>query len=199
MNDKPGIREQARQRTHDALVKAARALFAEKGYHATGTHEIVAAAGVSRGALQHHFPRKEDLFLAVFHAVERDLMAPPPDTGPAIAEPAGWESFRRSIHAFLASAATPEVQRILLIDGPAVLGWAEWRRLEAQYGLGTVCAAVEQGIAVGAIRAQAAEPLSHLILAAIDEAALMVANARFPDQAIADARLALDTLLDSLT
>lgn len=192
-----GIRAAKAEETRHALVGAARRLFAEKGFHATGTPEIVALAGVTRGALQHHFARKEDLFIAVFEQVEQDMIAAA-QAAETAEQGARWSGMKANLDAFLAAAARPEVQRILLIDGPAVLGWAEWRRLEAHYGLGLIEQAVEDGIAAGLIRAQPSRPLAHMILAVIDEAALMVANADDPGTARLEAGAALRTLLDSL-
>lgn len=183
--------------TRAALVKAARLLFSEKGFHGAGTHEIVAQAGVTRGALQHHFPRKEDLFLAVFEQVQQDMA-----NASLIAERAEmgeqWLQLKAGLNSFLDAATKPEVQQIILIDGPAVLGWAEWRRLEAHYGLGVIERGIVDGIAAGLIGKQEARPLAHLILSIIDEAALMVANAPDPDRARLDARRAIRSLLSSL-
>jgi AcrR family transcriptional regulator len=198
MNKRKRLRADRALETRHALVAAARCLFAANGYHATGTHEIVAAAEVTRGALYHHFPRKEDLFLAVFNEVQQDLLrrasSPRADSGHGIQ----WASLRSNLSNFLRAATIPEVQRILMLDGPAVLGWAEWRRLEAQFGLGVIVAAVEDGMRAGIIRAQPAEPLAHLVLALIDEAALLVANSSEPGLAIGHAETALDTLLSKL-
>ncbi|MDO7843784.1 TetR/AcrR family transcriptional regulator [Sphingomonas immobilis] len=192
-----GIKKTRAGETRAALVGAARRLFAQKGFHATGTPEIVAHAGVTRGALQHHFPRKEDLFLAVFDEVERDMTesaGSPQPTEPG----AEWLRFKTNVAKFLDAASTPEVQRIILIDGPAVLGWTEWRRLEAFYGLGIIERAVIDGIGAGQIRDQPSRSLAHLILSIIDEAALLVANAEEPEKARQDASVALQTLLASL-
>ncbi|MET0371373.1 MAG: helix-turn-helix domain-containing protein [Sphingobium sp.] len=202
----PARARQARE-TRAALIAAARQVFAEKGYHAAGTHEIVAVAKVTRGALQHHFPRKEDLFLAVFEQVQSDMIARaaqgagPDAQGPDVegdAERGTWPRLKADLIAYLQAATTPEVQRVVLTDGPAVLGWTEWRRLEAYYGLGIIMAGVEHGIAAGFIRPQPAAPLAHLILSVIDEAALMVANAQDPVTAMRDAQVALDTMLSHL-
>lgn len=188
-----GVRAAKAKETREALIGAARRLFGVKGFHATGTTEIVALAQVTRGALQHHFPHKEDLFLAVFEAVEQDMLAAAGGAGEG-----SWERLKENVGSFLRAAAHPEVQRVILVDGPAVLGWAEWRRLEAHYGLGIITAAVEEGIATGRIRPQLAKPLAHMILSVIDEAALMVAHAADPEEAREQARVALETLLSSL-
>jgi AcrR family transcriptional regulator len=183
--------------TRAALVNAARLLFTEKGFHGAGTTEIVARAGVTRGALQHHFPRKEDLFLAVFQLVQQDMAS-----AAVMAAEAGsgarWLKLKDGIDEFLEAATKPEVQQIILIDGPAVLGWAEWRRLEAHYGLGVVERGIVDGIEAGLIGKQEPRPLAHLILSIIDEAALMVANATDAEKAQRDVRRAIRTLLSSL-
>lgn len=192
-----GIKKARASETRAALIGAARFLFAEKGFHATGTTEIVLRAGVTRGALQHHFPRKEDLFFAVFDEVERDML----DASASMDNPepgAGWMRFKANVTRFLDAASTPEVQRIILIDGPAVLGWQEWRRLEAHYGLGIIDRAVIDGMSAGHIRQQPSRSLAHLVLSIINEAALLVANAADPEPARREANLALQTLLGSL-
>ena len=183
--------------TRAALVQAARSLFTQKGFHGTGTTEIARSAGVTRGALQHHFARKEDLFLAVFEKVQED-MAEAPSTETLDGDGKTWLRLKTDLNHFLDAATEPEVQRIILIDGPAVLGWAEWRRLEAHYGLGVIERGVVDGINAGLIRRQEALPLAHLILSIIDEAALMIANASDPSHERRNATLALDTLLSSL-
>ena len=192
-----GIRAARAEETRDALIAAARRLFAEKGFHGTSTPEIVALAGVTRGALQHYFARKEDLFLAVFQQVEQDMIAASQSDQSSLPG-ARWASLKANLSEFLEAAARPEVQRIILIDGPAVLGWAKWRELEAHYGLGVIVKAVEDGLAAGHIRPQPPGPLAHMILAVIDEAALIVANAQDPDAARLDANGALQTLLSAL-
>lgn len=192
-----GIKKARASETRSALIYAARSLFAQKGFHATGTSEIVTQAGVSRGALQHHFPRKEDLFLAVFNEVERDMVEGSASLDDA--EPGEeWLRFRANVTRFIDAAATPEVQRIILIDGPAVLGWMEWRRLEAHYGLGIIERAVVDGMGAGLIRQQPSRSLAHLILSILDEAALLVAHAEKAEVARLEANQALQTLLGSL-
>jgi AcrR family transcriptional regulator len=191
-------REEQAVLTRATLVRAARQLFAMKGYHATGTHEIVAAAKVTRGALAYYFPKKEDLFIAVFEEVQRDLMVRAQANVGNLTGKDYWTAFRNGLVAFLDAAAKPEVQRILLLDGPVVLGWANWRKLEAHYGLGSIKTAVAAAIEAGLIRPTPIDPLAHLILAAIDEAALLIAHAKKPAKARAEAEQALDTLLSNM-
>lgn len=185
--------------TRAALVVAARRLFVEKGYHRTGTEEVVAEAGVgTRGALYHHFADKQALFEAAFLAVEEDLVI---EAAKNLADPAdgALNQLRQGLIGFLDASLTPHVQRILLIDGPAVLGWVKWRELESRYGLGAIRAMLERAIDEGDLAVnQPTDALAHLLLAAADEAALFIANA--PDQLVARDQgvRALNALLDGL-
>ena len=175
--DGRGKRLAQKNATRQALIDTARRLFAEKGYHETGTTEIVAEAGVTQGALYHHFADKEDLFLAVFMAVQRDVLriseAASGTTGAA--DP--WTEFRKGVHAFLIAApAHRDLQRILLLDGPVVLGWKRWREIQQSHGLGAVVAAIELAVAAGLLPALPVQQTGHMILAMIDEAALLIVN-----------------------
>lgn len=185
--------------TRAALVDAARRLFVEKGFHATGTEEVVAEAGVgTRGALYHHFADKQALFEAAFIAVEEDLVM---EAAKNLADPAdgALNQLRQGLIGFLDASLTPHVQRILLIDGPAVLGWLRWRELESRYGLGAIRAMLERAVGEGDLAAgQPVDALAHVLLAAADETALFIANA--PDQRAARDQgvQALNALLDGL-
>jgi AcrR family transcriptional regulator len=178
------------------LVAAARKLFVAHGYFATGTEEIVAEAKVgTRGALYHHFASKEDLFRAVFHEVQGDLASATRVNARADA----LDVLTAALEQFLdASADNRDVQQIILIDGPAVLGWEQWRSLEAEYGLGAITAMLDAAVDQRAIPKQPTAPLAHMLLAAVDEAALYIANADDRRQARNQARRALRNLLDGL-
>jgi AcrR family transcriptional regulator len=166
------------EETRARVVATARLLFAEKGYFATGTTEIVEAAGVgTRGALYHHFENKEALFLAVLEDVEVDLGARVGDT---ITGATWLERLGQALTAFLDASLEPEVRRILLIDGPAVLGWDVWREIEARYGLGAIRHMVAEGVAEGSIGGVDADAMAHLLLSMVDEAALFIAHAEDP-------------------
>src|SRR3954468_9189805 len=127
--------------TRDALVTAARALFAEHGYAGVGTEEVVRRAGVTRGALYHHFRDKQDLFRAVFEAIEQEMAERVASAAVSEADP--WERQRLATGAFLDNCLDPAVQRIALTDAPSVLGLAAWREIEERYGLALVPAAVQ--------------------------------------------------------
>jgi AcrR family transcriptional regulator len=182
--------------TKSALISAARALFVSKGYFATGTEEIVAKAGVgTRGALYHHFADKEDLFRSVFDQVQGDLAA----ATVVNEQDDALELLTAALQQFLdASAENLDVQQVVLIDGPAVLGWDQWRRLEAQYGLGVITAMLDSAVAQKVIPREPTAPLAHMLLAAVDEAALYIANAENRQQAHTQARQSLRRLLGGL-
>jgi AcrR family transcriptional regulator len=183
-------------RTRQALIAAARELFVTNGYFATGTEDIVALANVGTGgALYHHFADKQDLFRAVFDQVQSDLAAATVvnDQDDAL------DLLTAALQQFLdASADDPAVQQVLLVDGPAVLGWEQWRNLEAHYGLGAITAMLDAAVAQHVIEHQRTEPLALMLLAAVDEAALYIANASDRRRARNEARRALQRLLDGL-
>jgi AcrR family transcriptional regulator len=160
--------------TRVKLIRAARTLFARKGYAGVGTQEIVRRAGVTRGALYHQFPAKVDLFLAVYEQVEQQLTERV--TGMLADVDSPFAALRAGIRAFLEACRAPEVQRIVLIDGPSVLGWERWREVAERYGLGLMEEVIAGAVEAGEIAPLAVEPLAHLLMGALDEAALLVAG-----------------------
>lgn len=189
-----GIRAAQAKATRDALVGAARRLFGQKGFHATATIEIVHAAGVTRGALQHYFPRKEDLFRAVFEQAGRGLV----DATAERVATEGWNGLLADLKDYLSNVVSLDVLRIAFVDGPAVLGWAEWRRLQIGYSLGMMETAIADGISKGLVRPQPPRALAHLILSIVEEATLMVLNAKEMGVEPAEVELAMMSLLGSL-
>jgi AcrR family transcriptional regulator len=177
---------------------AARRLFTEHGYHAVSVRDVAAKAGVTRGALAHHFADKEALYLAVFDAVEQELIAEGAHrlAGQPTLDP--WAHFRAEIQLYLDAATRPDVQRITLIDGPAVLGWRRWRSLEEGYSLGSLTSVVQAAMDAKLIRWRPAEPLAHLLLGSVMEAALLIAHSEAPEKRRAEVGFALDELLRGL-
>ncbi|HEX6310149.1 MAG TPA: TetR/AcrR family transcriptional regulator [Acidimicrobiia bacterium] len=182
--------------TRAALLASARALFAERGFAGAGREEIVRRAGVTRGALYHHFAGKEDLFRAVFEEVESEVTERVAQAAVTAGGP--LDALRRGCQEFLDAALDPAVQRIVLVDAPAVLGWSTWRELEARYGLGLTRMALQAAMEAGAIAPQPLEPLAHMLLASLNEAALLVAGADDPHATRAEAGEVVDHLLDRL-
>lgn len=190
-------RERAAE-TRERLVATARALFAEAGFHATGTPEIVARADVTRGALYHHFDDKEDLFAEVFRMVSEELVL---SSNAAVAPLSGklWDQIVAAFSTYLQLVASnEEYQRILLIDGPAVLGWSRWRELQARYVGGGIAEALQMLMDQGLLRHQPPQPLANLILAALNDAALAIANSNSPDETSREVSQAFLTLLGGL-
>lgn len=169
-----GVRAEQRERTRRALVEQARALFATRGYGDVGLAEIVAAAGVTKGALYHQFDGKTDLFRAVLADVAAEVAA----TVVAAAQAQGddpWAQFTAGSRAWLEASTDPAVARIALVDGPAVLGWSEWRALDEATSGRHLVAALETLVARGVLAPRPVEPLAHLLGGAMNEAALWLA------------------------
>jgi AcrR family transcriptional regulator len=184
--------------TRQRLVTAARALFGARGYAGVGTEQIVRAAGVTRGALYHQFRDKADLFAAVAEEVEAEI-AERIAAGAAGAADDPVGALRAGAQLFLEACAEPEVERIILLDAPAVLGWEAWRDLAGRYGLGLVQLALQSAMDAGAIVPQPVVPLAHVLIGALDECALYVARAEDPPAAREQCAAIFDQILRSIT
>ena len=182
--------------TRAALVLSARALFARRGYAAVSIEEIVRRARVTRGALYHHFDDKADLFAAVFESVQQDLAQRLMKAASSQPEPA--KHLAIGCRAFLDACAERDVQRIVLLDGPAVLGWEAWHESDVNFGLEMLQRSIEAAIAGGAVARQPVEPLSHLLLGALNGSGLEIARSTDPTRAKREMRKALDRLLTGL-
>jgi len=161
-----------RAATRAALLSSARELFGAKGFAGAGREEIVERAGVTRGAMYHHFASKEDLFRAVWEEVEGEVMAHVAEAAMVTTDPK--EELRLGSRAWLEYAADPAVARICLIDAPAVLDPVLRRQLSEQYGVGMVRAVLQACIDAGQITARPVDPLARIVLAALLEAATLV-------------------------
>ena len=184
--------------TRGALVSAARRLFAERGYAGVGTEEIVRAAGVTRGALYHHFDGKRDLFEAVYVQIEKELAERIAAGALAANADSPLAAMRAGAEMFLQACTEPEAQRIVLLDGPAVLGWDRWREIAAEYGLGLIEASLQAAIDAGAIVSQPVRPLAHVLMGALDEAAMLVGRAEDPERMRREVGRTLDSLIEAL-
>jgi AcrR family transcriptional regulator len=185
--------------TRQRLVAAARTLFAERGYADVGTEQIVQAAGVTRGALYHQFRDKADLFAAVAEAVQAGIAHRITAGAQADGPVDPMAALHAGVRRFLEACADPAVERILLLDGPAVLGWQAWRDLADRYGLGLLQHALQAAIDAGAITPQPVVPLAHVLIGALDECALYVARAPDPPAARQECTAILQQLLGGLT
>ncbi|HEY1511594.1 MAG TPA: TetR/AcrR family transcriptional regulator [Solirubrobacteraceae bacterium] len=195
--ERPRTKAGQSEATIAALVRAARELFAARGYAGVGTEEIVQAAGVTRGALYHHFPGgKEQLFQAVLVQVSVEMTREVMSKAGAAGDP--WDELVAGIDAFLDACTNPEIQRIVLIDGPSVLGWDVWRAIDAEHGLGLLEQVVQAAIDAGQLLPQSARAVAHVLLGALDEAAMVVARADDPAAARAEMGQTVRHLLEGL-
>jgi AcrR family transcriptional regulator len=194
---RPRTKAGQREATTAALIAAARELFAERGYAAVATEEIVQRAGVTRGALYHHFRGgKEDVFRAVLVQISAETVQHIAHLAMRAEDP--WESLVVGCEAFLDACASPDVQRIVLIDAPAVLGWDMRRAIDRDYGLGLLEAALQRAMDAGRIREGSAISLAYVLGGALDEAAMVVARADDPLAARAEMGQTVRRLLEGL-
>jgi AcrR family transcriptional regulator len=193
MENKHVVRSRAMR---ERLLGHARDLFATRGYAAVGTEEIVRAAGVTRGALYHQFRDKAALFEAVVEAAEAETTATIAAQAAGADDP--LQALRLGARAFLAICADPRVERILMLDAPAVLGSERWREIRNEHGLGLVLGVLQAGMDAGAIVRQPVTPLAHMLLGALHEGALLVVHADDPSATRAEVEVVIDRLLDGL-
>ncbi|MBI5337937.1 MAG: TetR/AcrR family transcriptional regulator [Mycolicibacterium rufum] len=184
--------------TRASLLAASRKLFAVNGFADVSTQSIVEAAGVTRGALYHQFADKTELFAAVYEEIEGELVA---DIVTRLGEAAPADqrqAMKTGARLFLDLCSAPEVQRIMLVDAPAVLGWERWRAVGMKYGLGVIEAMLGQAIADGVIPDQPRRPTAHVLLGALDEAALYISRAEDQDAAKQEMYAVCDRLIDGI-
>jgi AcrR family transcriptional regulator len=182
--------------TTSELVEVARRLFAADGYAATSLEDVVRGAGVTKGALYHHFGGKRDLFLAVY---EREQARLAQAQFEAFARRKGaWEGFFAGTQAFFEASLDPGVQRITLLDAPSVLGWETMREVEGRYSLVQLHQGIEALIHDGHLPPRPVAPLANMLFGAMCEAAMMVARADDPRAATQEVLAELRTIMDAL-
>ncbi|UPG69020.1 MULTISPECIES: TetR/AcrR family transcriptional regulator [Gordonia] len=183
--------------TRASLIDAGRKLFGERGFADVGTQEIVAEAGVTRGALYHQFDDKKGLFVAVYDDVEQSIVA---QIAAAVGERAGEDplaALKAGMRLFLRLCTEPEVHRITLVEAPSVLGWSEWRARGEEFGFALVEGLIAAAIATGQAVEQPTRPLAHVAIGALDEAALFVAAADDREAATEQVAAVLERIVDS--
>src|SRR5437763_7271248 len=194
---KPAIRRTQGERTAQpraAAITAARRLFGAEGFAEVGAERVPREAGMTRGALYHQFADKAELFAAVLDEVEAEIaqrvaaavagLDPNDTVGMLVAGADAW----------LDASSEPDLQRIVLLDGPSVLGWERWREICLRHTVGLVAALLEDGIARGSLAAQPVDALTHVLVGAVDEAALYIARAEHTAEARADMDLVIRRL-----
>ena len=194
--DRPNKNIARGEATRGQLIAIARRMFADRGYEDTSIEAVLREAGVSRGSLYHHFASKEALFEAVAEDVEtsvgeQTLAAAGGSDGPVAALRAGFLAWIRL-------AGDPVVRRILLIDAPSVLGWERWRSMEEEHALGLIRAVLQVIAGEEKLRPELVDTLAHVLLASVNEVALLVARSQDKEAAMKAGADAIDELLKRL-
>lgn len=190
-------RAEQSEATRQALVDAARGLFAEHGYGQVGTEQIVAAARMTRGALYYHFEDKRDLFRAVFAAADADVVKRIADV--AYAEEDPWQRLIKGCDAFLDACLDPSLRRIVFLDAPSVLGWREWHEASEEVsGLSLIEWGLQAAVDGGVLRIDNVGVFKHLVLGALAEAGMFIAHSEDTETARRDAGIAVMQLLEGL-
>jgi AcrR family transcriptional regulator len=198
MRDRPRTQAERAEHTRDALIAAARPLFATHGYAEVAAETIVADAGVTRGAMYHHFADKTELFAAVFERVEAEVSVRIADAAAAAQQSDPVELMRVGAHEWLDACADPEIHRIVLLEAPAVLGWSRWSDVANRYNIGLVRALLEQAIELGRIPSQPIDATAHTLLGAVREAALYLVRASDQEIARAEVGAVIDRMIAGL-
>ncbi len=187
---------QRSEKTSAQLIEIARKLFASQGYSETSLEKIVQNAGMTRGALYHHFKGKKGVFLAVFEnalaEIASRLMRVESENNPA------WDSFMACTYEFYKACLDSDLQRIVLIDGPAVLGWDVWRQVDQDNTFDILRTHLKELLDTGIIHPMPIEPLTHFISGAVNETVLWIAGSENPEKNFNETWSALETVLTSL-
>ena len=178
------------------LVAAARELFAAQGYGDTLLDDVVDAAGVTKGALYHHYAGKRELFEAVFDREQQRLAKLALDAARRRRDL--WSGLHAACRAYLEASLEPGVQRITLLDGPSVLGWDRLRQIEDRHTVAQMRVALERAVSKGLIAPRPIEPLVQMLNGAICEAAMLVARSNDPGAAVRQVLRELRVWLDAL-
>ena len=195
---KRSLRAEQVEATRAALVAAGRARFAAAGFGGTSVEDIAAAAGVTTGALYHHFPNKVELFATVFETIEAELRDRSAAAARASTSDDPLEKLLAGFDAFLDAALESDVQRIAMVEAPAVLGLERYQEIDERYGYGGILASVEAARSVGRLETEDPATLSHLLLGALMHAGTLVARSDEPVVAREQVGRSLRQLLDGL-
>ena len=192
----PRSQQERSETTRAAAISAARAIFAERGYDAASIDEIAKRAGISKGALYHHYRDKTEILAAAYEDVERELTDHIASVASKHRDPI--KSLRAGCHAFVDACADPATRRLALIDAPAALGWQRWREIDAQHGFGLLRFGLQAAADAGRIRPDRVELRAHFLLAVMMEGALFIAAADNPKAASRDIARLVDEHIDGL-
>ena len=182
------------QATRRQLLEVATRLFAAQGFDDTSIEQVLTEAGVSRGSLYHHFDGKDRLFEAVVEHVEQGVVEQLMVAVSRHRDPV--KVLRAGCAAWIASVENRAVRQIILTDAPAVLGWQRWREIDERYGFGLLKHGLEAVAEAGRLAVADVDVVAHVLLGALNEAAMLVARAESPTKARRQATAAVDRLID---
>jgi AcrR family transcriptional regulator len=182
--------------TRQAIVAAATRVIADRGFANAGIDEIARAAGVSKGALYHHYPDKVDVLAAVYEDVEIRLAERIARVASQVSDP--FDALRAGADAFLDACLDPTIRRIALVEAPAGLGWERWRDIDARHGFGLLQIGLQAAADAGQIESEHLTERAHILLAALIEASLLLGHSDDPERARTSAGAVVDGLLDGL-
>lgn len=184
--------------TQQALIAAARRLWGERGYADVGTPEIAEAAGVTRGAMYHQYSDKAALFRAVVEAMDQEIIGRVQASVAAAAPKTPADTMHAMADGWLEIAAEPEVRQLMLRDAASVIGWFEYRAMSQRNSLAIAEQLLNAAIEAGQLRPQPVRPLAMVLLGAMEEAAMYLAEAADSKQAGKEARAVVHDLIDGL-
>jgi AcrR family transcriptional regulator len=189
--------EERSSETTERLVLGATEIFAKNGFARTSLDDITAATGLTKGALYHHFEDKTDLFRAVFERKEAELVDRIQKAARRHRDP--WAGFQAGCLAFLEACLDPAIRRVVLMDGPAVLGWEAVREIESRTTLALIEQGIAQAVRSGQLAPRPVEPLANFLLGALSECAKGIARSKTPAATQREARAELTRILTALS
>lgn len=184
--------------TQDALRTAARQLWGERGYADVGTPEIAQLAGVTRGAMYHQYADKAALFVDVVETVEADVMNRLAAATLARQPATPSAALHAAVDAWLDISAEAEIRQLILLDAPNVLGWDGFRDIAERYSLGMTEQLLQAAMDADELETQPVRPLAHILIGALDAAAMTIANAADPATTGAEVRRALHSIVNGM-
>jgi AcrR family transcriptional regulator len=193
---KENLNEKRSQGTREKLLKTGRNLFASKGFAKVSAEELVTAAGLTRGALYHHFEGKSGLFAGVYEKMQQEMAARVEKM--VAAEPGPWEELTAGIMAYLAACEKPDIQRIFFEDGPAVLGWERCREIDARHTMALLERGIADAMRNGELDPLPLKPLMLFLAGALREAGMWIASSREPNVAKKEAAQVLGRVFSGI-
>jgi len=182
--------------TRRTMLDTARRVFTEQGYENVSAEELVAEAGVTRGALYHHFADKPAVFRELVYEMEAELDERV--TEAAQQADTAWGALELGTKALLEACREPDFARIVMLDGPSVLGWDAWDEIDAEFAVKQVSLGLQVLVAEGVVAPQPVAPLAKALVALLNGACRAIAQSDDPQQTLDEVQPAMMSLLVGL-